>query len=626
MVSVLKFVSTLSRGVRKQLLFSIDAVLLAGAVWTSFALRFNTWWPEGFAAYWPLVLTIVVVSLGCLWRMKLYSAVVRHAGPTLFVRIAGGLLLAVLMLVPIAYLTPLAEPPRSVWIIYWFVAIGYAGGYRLLFREVFQAMQRTPGSKPVLIYGAGSAGQQLARALSSDEVHRPVAFIDDDRTLHGCYVHNLKVYPADSISSLVAQQEVDAVLFAIPSLSRGRRAEILKKLEPVEVEVLVIPGLSELASGQRTVSNVRLVAIEDVLGRDTVAPRRTLLKASVEHRSVLVTGAGGSIGSELSRQILHLGPTRLVLFEWSELALYKIERELRGLGLEIPMVPVLGNVLDQHHVEEVIRSYGVQTIFHAAAYKHVPLVEFNPINGVRNNVFGTLRTARAAVNADVDRFVLVSTDKAVRPTNVMGASKRVAELVLQGLADDGADTCFSMVRFGNVLGSSGSVVPLFREQIQNGGPVTVTHPDVTRYFMTIPEAVSLVLQSSSMASGGDVFLLDMGEPVKILDLARQLIRLSGYTVRDGKNPEGEIGIEFIGLRPGEKLYEELLLGEAEEATEHPRIRKAFEEVVPWSVLRADLHRLETALDERDVPTVLRLMQHHVDGYTAQPVASRARVA
>jgi len=397
-------------------------------------------------------------------------------------------------------------------------------------------------------------------------------------------------------------------------------------LEPIPIEVFVVPGLSELASGECSVSNIRKVDIEDILGRDAVVPDPALLSSSVSRQSVLVTGAGGSIGSELCRQILRFEPQRVVLYERSEYALYRITAELRNAGFTREIVPVLGDVLDRGHLDSVLAEHNINVVYHAAAYKHVPLVECNIIEGVRNNVLGTLHTAQSALEAGVERFILISTDKAVRPTNAMGASKRLAELVLQALSEQSHRTCFSMVRFGNVLGSSGSVVPLFRKQIQEGGPVTVTHPDVTRFFMTIPEAVSLVLQSGSMAEGGDVFLLDMGEPVKIVDLATRLIRLSGLEVQDERHPNGDIPIDFIGLRPGEKLYEELLLSEDACPTDHPRICKAFEAAIPWSMLSSELHHLRLSLERRDEQTVLRLLSAFVDGYQPEKIQEEVRVA
>ena len=625
MPSLIQLLSGLSREARKVVLVATDGLLLLAAFWASLALRHNTLWPESTETYFSVAVLVVVVVLVSLAASQLYNAVVRHAGVGLVVRVAAGLFVGVGFSYLIVTGTAFSDPPRSSWIIFWGVGVGLLGSYRLVFRELFRATNRSKGAKRVMVYGAGEAGKQLADALRLDDVHHIVAFVDDDENLQGCWVQDLRVNDPDDLDSLVADHSVDAILLAMPSVPRSRRAEIIKSLERLPVEVLVIPGLSDLATGRCSVTNIRKVDIGDILGRDVVEPVEGLKAAGVRNYSVLVTGAGGSIGSELCRQILDIEPRLLVLYEQSEYALYEITRELENRGYQGKIVSILGNVLDRKHFEDVLSSYSVDTIFHAAAYKHVPLVEGNAIDGVRNNVMGTLHTAQAAIDCGVERFVLISTDKAVRPTNVMGASKRMAELVLQALAQE-ASTCFSMVRFGNVLGSSGSVVPLFRKQIEEGGPVTITHPEVTRYFMTIPEAVSLVLQAGSMAKGGEVFLLDMGEPVKIVDLARKMIRLSGFQVRDADHPEGDIEVEFVGLRPGEKLYEELLISEADESTAHPQIRKAYETSVPWSILASELHHLRLALDHRNERGVLRIMEAFVDGYEPALDEQEAKVA
>ena len=474
----------------------------------------------------------------------------------------------------------------------------------------------------MILYGAGAAGLQAALALRGGGQFRPVAFVDDDPALHGSEVNGIRIHPPGRLAKLVARHEVKQVLLALPSAGRARRRAIVAELEPLPVHVKTLPALADLVSGEARLDEFQEVAIEDLLGRDPVPPRDDLLAAGIRGRTVLVTGAGGSIGSELCRQILRLGPVQLLLYENAEYPLYRIERELRtlaaGEGLDTAIVPLLGTVANEQRLQRLMAGFGVHTVYHAAAYKHVPLVEHNLIEGVRNNVFGTLRCARAAMAAGVASFVLVSTDKAVRPINVMGASKRMAELVLQGLAGEqerlGHATRFTMVRFGNVLGSSGSVVPLFREQIRNGGPLTVTDPEVTRYFMTIPEAAELVLQAGSMGQGGDVFVLDMGEPVRIVDLARRMVHLSGLTVRDEAQPHGDIEIRFTGLRPGEKLYEELLLGEDVEPTEHPMIRRAQELAYPWPELEPKLEELDAACQEFDCVAARRLLAWGVCGF------------
>ena len=470
----------------------------------------------------------------------------------------------------------------------------------------------------VLIYGAGETGIKLAAALSAGNHIVVRAYIDDKLELQGSDIAGVRVFSLKSLDMLFAHEDIDSVLLAIPSTSRKRRSEIIRALAQYKVPVKTIPSMLDLVNGLATVDEIREVEIEDLLGRDAAQPVNRLLKQCIEGKTVMVTGAGGSIGSELCRQILIHGPTQLVLFEKSEFALYQIEQELNlanlAQGRDIKLVPILGSVTHQNRVEHVMRAFHVQTVYHAAAYKHVPMVEHNMIEGVLNNVFGTWRTAEAAKSAGVETFVLISTDKAVRPTNVMGASKRFAELVLQALSREGGFTRFCMVRFGNVLGSSGSVVPLFKKQIENGGPLTVTHPEITRYFMTIPEAAALVLQAGAMGQGGDVFVLDMGVPIKIAELARKMIHLSGMEVRDDLNLEGDIEIQFSGLRPGEKLYEELLIGDNVTGTEHPLIMRAEEMELPWSFLQKKLQQVDVASHQFDCQTVMDVLLEVVDGY------------
>ena len=469
-----------------------------------------------------------------------------------------------------------------------------------------------------MIYGAGSSGRQVVTAFQDSSEFNPVCFVDNAKKLQGRDLSGLPIYAPEHIETLVEKYKVDIVLLAMPSESRRRKREILQFLEKVAVEVKSLPNFDELVSGSISIKDIQDIQIEDLLGRDPVPPRLELLHSCIADKNVMVTGAGGSIGSELCRQIAANKPRRLVLFERSEFALYSIESEMRSqFGDSLEIISILGSVTNKRRVLAVIKALSVQTIYHAAAYKHVPLVEYNPIEGVRNNVFGTLKTAEAAVEGGVEAFVLISTDKAVRPTNVMGASKRMAELVLQAFAERGGKTRFTMVRFGNVLGSSGSVVPHFRKQIKNGGPVTVTHQDVVRYFMTIPEAVQLVLQAGAMGSGGDVFVLDMGEPVRIVDLARNLIRLCGYMVRDSSNPNGDILIEFTGLRPGEKLYEELLVGDNVVGTTHPMIMRAEERMIPWDRFAPVIQDLDQACREFDYEKVRATFLETVEGYSPQ---------
>ena len=470
----------------------------------------------------------------------------------------------------------------------------------------------------VAIYGAGATGMELVTALRSGDKYEPVALLDDSIDPYSVVYHGLKVESPLAIADLVKKKEIEQVLLALPSIPAWRKKEILKTLEPLPVRVRTVPSMAQLVSGDARVEQVRDIEIEDLLGRDPVEPNYELLNANVAGKVVMVTGAGGSIGSELSRQLIRCKPTRLMLFERSEFSLYAIDSELRLMaaesGYNVEIIPLLGCVQDYDRVSSVLGAFKVDTLYHAAAYKHVPIVEQNVTEGVKNNVFGTLQVAKAAAEANVGLFVLISTDKAVRPTNVMGASKRMAELVLQALAKSKTNTCFSMVRFGNVLGSSGSVVPLFQKQIREGGPITVTHPDIIRYFMTIPEAAQLVIQAGAMAKGGDVFVLDMGEPVKIADLARTMVRLMGLEVKEGDDLEGDIEIKYTGLRPGEKLFEELLIGENAHGTAHPRIMRAHEISLTWEKLSVVLSELKRACDEKDCEAIRELLLNSETGY------------
>jgi FlaA1/EpsC-like NDP-sugar epimerase len=488
--------------------------------------------------------------------------------------------------------------------------------------------QLSRGSMPqTLIYGAGSAGRQLASAMSNSAEMRVVGYLDDDDRLHGQVLNGLPIYNPADLEEILNGSLIADVLLALPSVSRQRRNEILNALKPHKVAVRTLPGLSDIATGKVKLSDVRELDIDDLLGREPVKPNGLLLNLNTHHKTVLVTGAGGSIGSELCRQILKTMPKQLLLVDMSEFALYLIHQKLQALvaeddGPDVEIVPLLGSVCDEVRMHEIMDTWKPHTVYHAAAYKHVPLVEHNPAEGVRNNVWGTWVCAEAALRNKVRNFVLISTDKAVRPTNIMGATKRLAEMVLQALAEahvarpgvSGAKTTFSMVRFGNVLGSSGSVVPLFREQIKNSGPITLTHAEMTRYFMTIPEAAQLVIQAGAMGQGGDVFVLDMGQPVKIIDLARRMVELSGLTVRDEQRPDGDIELSVTGLRPGEKLYEELLIGDNPQPTQHQRIMKAQEQFLNWPLLEAKLNALSLAMSVNDVALIRGLLQQLVSGY------------
>ncbi|PMM85227.1 nucleoside-diphosphate sugar epimerase [Vibrio breoganii] len=554
-----------------------------------------------------VLLGTLVITLFAFTKLGLYRAILRYLTfHALYVVSIGTIISAVSVGLLAYYLN--SAVPRSVPIIYGaFLALS-CGGVRLIAR-VLVAQSFSKGRKNVLIYGAGSAGRQLALALRSSETHKVIGFIDQDKTLENTVLMGLKVLKIEHAEKAIDRANVEQILLAIPSASRSRRKEILDELVHLSAEVLTIPDMGDIVSGKAKIDELKDVAIEDLLGRDPVEPQQALMEANIKDKHVMVTGAGGSIGSELCRQIIKQNPKSLILFELSEFALYQIDRELQTLvkneELKTKVYPILGNVQKLKRLTNVMDTFGVNTVYHAAAYKHVPLVEYNMVEGVLNNVFGTYYTAQAAIAAKVESFVLISTDKAVRPTNVMGTTKRVAELSLQALAQEtNHSTRFCMVRFGNVLGSSGSVIPLFKKQISQGGPITVTHPDIIRYFMTIPEAAQLVIQAGAMGKGGDVFVLDMGEPVRIVDLAENLIHLSGLDTKTEDNPLGDVEIKYSGLRPGEKLYEELLIGDNVEETAHARIMTANEDSLCSIEFDALANKLKSACDNFE-PELLR---------------------
>jgi FlaA1/EpsC-like NDP-sugar epimerase len=574
--------------------------------------------------YTWLILAAPIISIPIFIRLGLYRAVIRFIDHKIVYVVVGGVTLSLVLLAALATFLHLSSYSRSVFGIYWVSAILYVAASRFMARGYFlrvSGANGAVGAVRVAIYGAGQAGIQLASALRSVQDYVPVAFVDDKRELQGATIGGIKVYPSSALAHLIQQKKIKEVLLALPSQTRQRQKQILEKLEPLKIKIKVTPPIDSLINGELRLQDVRDIEIEDLLGRDAVAPDAQLISACITGKSVLVTGAGGSIGSELCRQIIALRPTRLVLLEMSEFALYSIKSELAllrtALSMETEVTPFLGSVLEQEKCKRILRTFAVDTVYHAAAYKHVPLVEHNPIEGIRNNVFGTLSIAQAAMSAGVKNFVLISTDKAVRPTNVMGSTKRLAELILQAFARQQAATRFCMVRFGNVLGSSGSVVPLFRKQIMAGGPITVTHPEITRYFMTIPEAAQLVLQAGAMGEGGDVFVLDMGEPIKIVDLATRMVHLSGLEVKTEAAADDGIEIKYVGLRPGEKLYEELLIGENVEGTGHPLIMRAQEAEIPWPQLQGMLSELTHACDQFDYEEVRALLLRAVVGYAPQ---------
>lgn len=648
-IDLRKWLLSLPRRYKRLIQVQADIALVLLALWLAFLVRLGVEAPLApvFAHAW-LFAVAPVVAVPIFVRFGMYRAVMRYFGNDALIAIFKAVTLSALLLALVVYWhrEPMVNVPRSVVFNYWWLSLVLIGGLRLAMRQYFLGdwyvashaipfSMRDDGLPRVAIYGAGAAGNQLVAALRMGRAMRPVAFIDDDSSIATRTIAGLQVYKPKHIQQMIDQTGAQEVLLAIPSASRGRRREILSTLEGYPLHVRSIPGFMDLASGRVKVDDIQEVDIADLLGRDAVPPRKELFERCIRDKVVMVTGAGGSIGSELCRQILSCGPRTLLLFEHSEFNLYNIQIELeqrvRRESYNVRLVPILGSVRNVSRLLDVMRTWSVDTVYHAAAYKHVPIVEHNIAEGVLNNVMGTLFTAQAAMQAGVENFVLISTDKAVRPTNVMGSTKRLSEMVLQALSCESAPvlfgeseavhrvnkTRFTMVRFGNVLGSSGSVIPLFREQIKRGGPVTVTHPNITRYFMTIPEAAQLVIQAGSMGQGGDVFVLDMGQPVKIAELAEKMVHLSGLTVRSDKNVNGDIAIEFTGLRPGEKLYEELLIGDNVSPTEHPMIMRASEEHLPWDEFKRVLAELFAAVEADDYVRVRQLLRETVNGYTPE---------
>lgn len=609
----------LPRVAKRLVVFSADLSLCVLAVWLAYYLRvgeFVALTGNALMAVWAsigIALPIFIIS-------GLYRAIFRYSGWPALLTVAQAVGAYGLLYSVIFTAIGIAGVPRTVGIIQPILLLLLVGASRALARvwlgDQYLSILKQAALPKVLIYGAGNTGRQLVAAMANSHDMKVVGFLDDDDRLHGRVLNGQPIYNPADLSSLVFTSKVSDVLLAMPSMTRKRRNEILTQIRKARVAVRTLPSVTDLAQGKVSITDLRELDIDDLLGRELVNPSHSLLTQNVYDKIVMVTGAGGSIGSELCRQILDLAPSKLLLIEQSEFALYGIHQELEEklAGRETVLLPLLASVQNIERIQEIMATWHPDTVYHAAAYKHVPLVEHNPTEGINNNVFGTLRVAQAAVKNGVSDFVLISTDKAVRPTNIMGASKRLAEMVLQALASIQSDTKFSMVRFGNVLGSSGSVVPKFRQQIREGGPITLTHPEITRYFMTIPEASQLVIQAGAMAKGGDVFVLDMGQSIKIMDLARRMIELSGLTVKDEQNPDGDIEIDITGLRPGEKLYEELLIGNNPESTFHSRIMKANEEFIPWVELEEKLKSLEIALNLNHVSTIRLMMEKLVVGY------------
>jgi FlaA1/EpsC-like NDP-sugar epimerase len=620
-------VLALPRLAKRGVVIAVDAMLCVLSVWLAFYLRLGEWlpltgghfWRPAFAIFGALAFALPVFILS-----GLYRAIFRYSGLLATITVVKASVVYAVMYGIVFTVFGVEGVPRTIGIIQPMLLVVFVVASRAAARYWLGGFYRNELKlallPKVLIYGAGATGRQLADALANSHEMRVTGFLDDDAQLIGQVLNGQPIFHPDALPDLVVSRGVSDVLLAMPSINRAHRNEILLRISQAKVAVRTLPSVNELAQGKVQTSDLRELDIDDLLGRDAVPPDQVLLGKNIKNKVVLVTGAGGSIGSELCRQILDVVPKTLLLVELSEFALYQIHGELSAKAQDkgVELIPLLASVQDTRRVNELMRTWRPDTVYHAAAYKHVPLVEHNPAEGLKNNVLGTLTVAEAAADCGVNSFVLISTDKAVRPTNVMGASKRLAEMVLQAMAQKLPATKFSMVRFGNVLGSSGSVVPKFRQQIKDGGPITLTHPEITRYFMTIPEAAQLVIQAGSMAQGGEVFVLDMGQPVKIIDLAKSMIELTGLTLKDASNPEGDIEIEITGLRPGEKLYEELLIGDDPKQTSHPRIMKANERFIDWPSLELRLDALSQALVTNDVEQMLVVLQNLVTGYQREP--------
>jgi FlaA1/EpsC-like NDP-sugar epimerase len=638
-------VLAMPRPAKQLLVMTVDTSICILSVWASFYLRLGEYEIFSDTVTIPVLITSatsVALAIPIFVLSGLYRAIFRYSGMPAMMTMARAMFIYGSLFSLIFTFIGVQGVPRTIGLIQpivVFVLVGVSrAAARVWLGNLYQLEIKKTSLPQVLIYGAGSAGRQLAAGMANSHEMRVVGFLDDDDRLHGHVLNGLNIYNPADLEEVASQKRITDVLLAMPSAPRERRNQILALLSKIKLSVRTLPGLGDIASGKISLSNVRELDIDDLLGRESVKPNGLLLNRNTHNKTVLVTGAGGSIGGELCRQVVKTQPRRLLLLDMSEFALYQIHQELQSaLVLDedkpdesLEIVPLLGSVCDEVRMHEIMDTWKPHTVYHAAAYKHVPLVEHNPAEGVRNNVWGTKVCAEAAVRNGVQNFVLISTDKAVRPTNIMGATKRLAEMVLQALnetklsadsrtlttnnSSNSIKTCFSMVRFGNVLGSSGSVVPLFREQIKNGGPITLTHSDITRYFMTIPEAAQLVIQAGAMGSGGDVFVLDMGEPVRIYDLASRIVELSGLTLKDELNSQGDIEIKVTGLRPGEKLFEELLIGDDPKPTQHPRILKAHEKFVPWEQLQGQLNSLNLALSVNDVPVIRSFLQQLVVGY------------
>ncbi|KMW71709.1 protein-PII uridylyltransferase [Photorhabdus luminescens subsp. luminescens] len=596
------------RLIKTVILLAVDILMISISYWLSMWLRLDREVPIYSLQHWLAIIFTIPCTLFIFLKIGFYRSIIKYVNMSILKWAIVGSFLSSLLLSSIS-LYQQAFLPRTVPIIYLSFLVISLCGTRFLYRTLRNIL-KDKGS-PVIIYGAGESGRQLLPILKEHREFNPIAFIDDNTKLHDLSILGVCVFPPEKITYLVEKYSIKKILLAIPSASISDRKKILERLQKEHCEILTIPSFNDLVEGKAQINILKRVSIDDLLGRAQVNPLQDLLSKNIRNKNVLITGAGGSIGSELCRQIITQSPSQMILFELTEYCLYSIEKELQEINLKrafnITIIPILGDIKDSDKINKIINKFNINTIYHAAAYKHVPLVEMNTIEGINNNIFGTLSLAKAATNQKVDKFVLISTDKAVRPTNTMGATKRFAELILQAFAKENSYTKFSIVRFGNVLGSSGSVVPLFEKQIKSGGPITLTHKEITRYFMTIPEAAQLVIQAGALGNNGDVFVLDMGESVKIYDLARKMIHLSGLTAKDETNPHGDIEIKITGLRPGEKLYEELLIGDNVSGTNHPRIMTANEVFLTWDKLNPLLSDLKLSCENYDFENIRKIL-------------------
>lgn len=613
---MLNYILGLPRNIKQFISIIIDICFIIISFFLAIGIRLTFEYEMGRVDNWALILLVSVCSIVLFAKLGLYRAVLRFI-TIKFTQVALiGTILSTVLLLLVAFVLQFSLPRTVLFLYFVFLSI-FIVSTRFLARTLFTYDNHE--KLKVVIYGAGSSGRQLLTALNQSSNYLVVGFIDDNKNLHRTVLHGITVYNPKSLDRLIETRNVKKILLAMPSASQSQRKNIINRISKYKCEILTVPGMEDIVSGKAHLTTLNQISISDLLGRDVVKPIDALLNQDILGKCVMVTGAGGSIGSELCRQIVKQRPRLLLLFELNEFSLYQIHQELLKnefvVSNKIELIPLLGSVQRKHRLDSIMRSFHVETVYHAAAYKHVPLVEYNVAEGIRNNIFGTLYCAQAAIEAGVSTFVLISTDKAVRPTNIMGTTKRMAELVLQALAKEQNITRFCMVRFGNVLGSSGSVVPLFSKQIREGGPITLTHKKITRFFMTIPEAASLVIQAGAMGKGGDVFVLDMGEPVKIYDLAVKMIHLSGLTVKNEKNPDGDIEIKVTGLRPGEKLYEELLIGENVHGTDHPRIMTASEIMIEWDKLSKILEQLDTLCAEYKIDDIRELLTKSSTGFS-----------